>query len=154
MRGIGFMVAVLVLMVPGGGALALDQQDLGQLMSDNACESCDLSGAELARMRLSGTDLVGASLNGADFRGSVFYNVDLSNSNLRDADFGGAVIEATQFNGADLTGANLAGTVFVGSDLSGAQGLSQQALEIACDDRRANVSQVPIPFALPPCGAR
>jgi uncharacterized protein YjbI with pentapeptide repeats len=144
------MAAVAVL-VSGGEALALDQQDLRQLMTGNACESCDLSGAELSRMRFSGTDLVGSSLNGADLRGSVLYNVDLSNTNLRDADLGGAAVEATQFSGADLSGANLAGTVFVGSDLSGAQGLSQQALDMACDDRRANVSQVPVPFVLAPC---
>ena len=152
MRGRAVMAAAVAAMVSSGGeALALDQQDLRRLMSDNACESCDLSGAELARMRFSGTDLVGTSLNGADLRGSVLYNVDLSNTNLRDADFGSAAVEATQFNGADLSGANLTGTVFVGSDLSGAQGLSQQALDMACDDRRANVSQVPVPFALPPC---
>jgi uncharacterized protein YjbI with pentapeptide repeats len=145
------MAAAVAVMVSGGEALALDQQDLNRLMSENACESCDLSGAELASMRFSGTDLTGSSLNGANLRGSVLYNVDLSNTNLRDADFGGAAIEATQFSGADLSGANLTGTVFVGSDLSGAAGLSQQALDMACDDRRANVSQVPIPFALPPC---
>jgi uncharacterized protein YjbI with pentapeptide repeats len=143
--GIGMSVAWC------GEAAALDQQDLSRLMADNACESCDLAGAQFARMRISGSDLVGSSLNGADLSGSVLFNVDLSNADLRDADFSGAVIQATQFSGADLAGATLAGTVFVGADLSGAQGLSQQALSVACDDQRANVSQVPIPFALPPC---
>lgn len=134
-----------------GEVAALDQQDLNRLMADNACESCDLSGAQFARMRISGSDLVGSSLYGADLTGSVLFNVDFSNADLRDADFSGAVVQATQFSGANLTGATLAGTVFVGADLSGAQGLSQQALNMACDDQRANVSQVPIPFVLPAC---
>ena len=134
-----------------GAAAALDQQDLRRLMSDNACEGCDLAGAELTGMRLAGTDLAGASLNGADLRRSFLFNVDLSNADLRDADLGGAIVQATQLSGADLAGTSLAGTVFVGVDLSGARGLSQELLNMACDDQRANVSQMPIPFSLPPC---
>jgi uncharacterized protein YjbI with pentapeptide repeats len=130
---------------------ALDQQDLQRLQRSNACEGCDLSGAELAGWRLASVDLIGADLNGADLRAAVLVNVDLSNANLRDTDLSGALVQQTSLRGADLTGASMSGTVFIGADLTFATGLTRVQLDQACDDQRANLTQLPTPFSLRPC---
>jgi uncharacterized protein YjbI with pentapeptide repeats/beta-lactamase regulating signal transducer with metallopeptidase domain len=70
------------------------------------CRGCDLSGANLSNMDLSGVKLTG---------------VDLSKANLRGANLSKAIFSGVDFSGADLRGARTDGTQFIGCDFSGAQ---------------------------------
>lgn len=42
---------------------AYDEEDLKQLLKDNICIKCDLSGADLRKKNLSGANLEGSNLN-------------------------------------------------------------------------------------------
>ena len=78
-------------------AIAFDAIDLKKLEALNACEECDLSGANLKGAILSGAGLKGANLRYAD----------LSGADLSGADLGGANLRYTDLSGADLRDANL-----------------------------------------------
>lgn len=113
------------------------------------CPGCDLTGAVLKRMDLSGADLSGAilvdanlhdarlggaNLEGADLTRANLNKVRAQRANLRNATLTGAMGFASHFDGADLSGArmekvkfgnailnlaNLSGTVLVEADLYG-----------------------------------
>ncbi|MFC6637776.1 pentapeptide repeat-containing protein [Sulfitobacter sediminilitoris] len=82
--------------VIGSSASALDEGHLKQLKETNNCERCDLSGALLSEVRLTGAYL----------RGS-----DLSFSRLNGVDLSGAYLSDANLRGADLTGADLRGPI-------------------------------------------
>lgn len=84
------------------------KENISILKKTKACPGCDLKGAVLNRLDLSGADL-----EGADLRGAKVYLADLSKANLKKADLQGAV-----FGGSDLSGANLTGANLEGADLS------------------------------------
>ena len=90
-------------------ALSVDQMKYQALKNGaKACAWCDLTGARLAKFKLSGADLSGANLTGAD----------LSGADLRNVDFSGADLTGANVSGADLSGANLAGADIDQVDLS------------------------------------
>jgi len=96
-------------------AIAFDAIDLKKLEALNACEECDLSGADLKGAILSGAGLKGANLKYADLSGANLSGADLSGVNLK-----GAVLRYTDLSEADLSGANLGGANLRYTDLSGA----------------------------------
>ena len=57
-----------------------------KLKSINACESCNLQGADLREEFLPEANLRGANLVGAYLGGANLRDADLSEANLRDAD--------------------------------------------------------------------
>ncbi len=91
------------------------QKNFRQLIETNSCPSCDLAGAVLTRLDLSGADLEGANLAGARL-----YLANLSGANLKNANLQGAGLGGADLANADLTGANLTGAVLEGAYLKGA----------------------------------
>ncbi|XOF35236.1 MAG: pentapeptide repeat-containing protein [Candidatus Electrothrix sp. YB6] len=92
-----------------GSSAAKVQKNVNRLIRENACPLCDLHGAVLVRMDLSGADLQGADLSGAKLHLADCSGADLRNTNLRGAALGGADFASADLRGADLTGAQLAG---------------------------------------------
>lgn len=68
-----------------------------QLLDENNCSDCDLTGVDL-----SGADLSGANLTGANLS-----NTNLSGANLTGADLTGVTFANTQVGGANLTDAKI-----------------------------------------------
>ena len=70
---VGLILGV-ALLAGGGAALAFDATSLKKLKALNACEGCDLSGADLSislhEAKLSGADLSKAKLKGANLEGA------------------------------------------------------------------------------------
>lgn len=121
-----------LLVTASTGARAFDAKAIGQLMNDNHCEGCDLSGADLARAELSGAGLSGADLGNANLNNAILLGATLNDANLEGADLAGAYLSDATFGGADLTGANLRGAKLDGADLATAIGLTQAQLNHAC----------------------
>ena len=61
------------------GVSAFDPDDLQKLKNNNACKSCDLSGANLA-----GADLALADLTGADLGSAIVMDIILCNTTMPD----------------------------------------------------------------------
>ena len=70
------------------------KENIKTLIKTKSCAGCDLRGAELIRM-----DLSGANLQGADLTGAKLFLTNLSGANLRNAH-----LQKTSFGGADLAG--------------------------------------------------
>lgn len=83
-------------------AIAANPADIQQLLQTNACENCDLAGANLR-----GLDLQGAQLQGANLQGTLLNFSDLTRADLSGANLQGAEISGTTFQGANLRGADL-----------------------------------------------
>ena len=81
-----------------------------QLVSRQASETLDLSGANLRDVRLDGINLTGVVLEAADLQGV----------SLRGATLTGAVLSRADLRGADLSGASLIGATAYSADFSGA----------------------------------
>ncbi|MDA0268132.1 MAG: pentapeptide repeat-containing protein [Cyanobacteria bacterium] len=75
-----------------------------QLLQTNACENCDLSGADLRRLNLADANLQGANLQRAQLNFSDLSRANLSGAHLQHAELSGA-----RFQGAMLRDANLSG---------------------------------------------
>jgi Pentapeptide repeats (8 copies) len=88
-------------------------QHTQQLLSTKKCPQCDLSGAGLIMINLSGADLTGANLTGANLSRS-----NLTGANLTGANLSGATLFGANLTGANLTGANVTGTDFRSSYLA------------------------------------
>ena len=92
----------------GAGALAADGDAFDavrRVLDDGgtvACQSCDLSGANLSLADLSGADLAGANLSNTDLSGANLVGANLANANLI-----GANLISADLTEADLSGANL-----------------------------------------------
>ncbi len=145
-HGVVHSLSALVLLASAmAAAQAFDPKAIGQLMDDNHCEGCDLSGADLATAELSGAGLTGADLGHADLKNAILLGATLNDANLKDADLGGAYLSDATFGGADLTGANLHGAKLDGADLANAVGLTQAQLNRAC----AGLAGAPLETRLP-----
>ncbi len=101
---------------PIGSGRPIVQKNFQQLIKTNGCPGCDLAGAVLTRVDLSGADLSGANLAGAKCNLADFSGANLRGANLQGANLGGADLA-----GADLTGANLTGAILQGAYLKGAK---------------------------------
>lgn len=116
---------------PSGTAFAANADHVRRLIETGACQSCDLSGANLKGLKLREADLTGANLSGADLRKSdlrrarlgqaVLSGARLKETRLKGADLGHADLRRADLKEADLRGANLYGTDFQGADLSNAR---------------------------------
>ncbi len=96
---------------------------IGRRASDRDREPVDLTGADLARLRLPGADLAGARLararfRAADLHGAALGGADLTGADLAFADLTGADLAGADLTAADLTGARLAGAYLVGATLT------------------------------------
>jgi hypothetical protein len=96
---------------------------IGRRASDRDREPIDLTGADLARLRLPGADLAGARLararfRAADLHGATLGGADLTGADLALADLTGADLAGADLTAADLTGARLAGAYLVGATLT------------------------------------
>ena len=79
-RLIVFVALFFVLIGASWQVAAVDWDDLKKLKANNACKSCDFSGANLIESNLTGANLFGANLSGANLNG-----VDFTSANLKDA---------------------------------------------------------------------
>ncbi len=95
------------------------QQNITLLQETKNCPKCDLSGAVLNRMDLSGADLQGANLSRAKMFLTDLSGANLQNSDLREAQFGGADLANADLRGSDLTGTSLAGAYIGGALFDG-----------------------------------
>jgi len=95
------------------------QANIKLLSESKNCPQCNLSGAILNRLDLSGANLEGADLSRAKFFLSNLSGANLKNSNLKEAEFGGADLANADLSGADLTGASLIGAYLIGAKLDG-----------------------------------
>jgi len=96
---------------------------IGRRARDRDREPIDLTGADLARLRLPGADLAGARLararfRAADLHGAALGGADLTGADLAFADLTGADLAGADLTAADLTGARLTGAYLVGATLA------------------------------------
>jgi len=70
-------------------------------------EGADLSGLDLADVRLNAARLAGANLEGANLRDARLNAADMRNCNLRQADLSDATLHRADLTGADLRGARI-----------------------------------------------
>ena len=91
-----FLISALLLVASNGWAY--NETDLAKFKALNACEGCDLSGANLQGTgndvlefrRFSGANLRGADLEHARLRYTNLRGADFTGVNFRDAKLGGA----------------------------------------------------------------
>ena len=116
--GLILMISALHLWLLPGQAEAQNeavQQNIDTLIKTNSCVGCDLRGADLNRMILTGADLSNADLRKASLLLADLSGAKLNNANLREAKFGGADLANADLRGADLRGAVLDGAYLIGS---------------------------------------
>lgn len=89
------------------------------LAETKSCPQCDLSGANLNRLDLSGANLEGANLSRAKMSLTNLSGANLHNADLREAIFNGADLSNIDLRGANLTGASLVGAYMKGALLDG-----------------------------------
>jgi uncharacterized protein YjbI with pentapeptide repeats len=119
-------------------ALAFDEEQYRTVKVDQApCIFCDLTGADLTKVNLTGVDLTGADFTEADLSGAVLRNADLTSADFTDAvmvgtDFTGAKLVEAEFNRVDLSNAILEGAKLEGAYCDWATKLPED-LELSCD---------------------
>ena len=84
------------------------------------CAGADLSGAQLERATLIGTDMADTRLWGTNLRGALIRSCDLESASLIFADLSGADVEGSDLESADLSGVRLVRARLRGSDLESA----------------------------------
>ena len=94
-------------------AFALNQLDFDQLKTTSACPRCNLSGADLSKLNLTG-----ANLRGADLSGAILSQANLTNADFTGANLEGAVLNSANLAGASFTGTNLKSASLENADLS------------------------------------
>jgi uncharacterized protein YjbI with pentapeptide repeats len=105
------------------------RKNFQQLMETNSCPGCNLSGAVLNRIDLSGANLEGANMAGAKLYLADLSGANLKNANLQGAALGGADLADADLRGANLTGAILEGAYFVGARMDGSMTARKSAPE-------------------------
>lgn len=138
-------LGLLTMVASAVPAAAFDAADLATLMQTKQCVNCNLEGADLRYLDLSGVNLQGANLNNANFFRSRLDDANLARATLVRANFGEANLRGTVLNLADLSHSNLLranfseaslyGTVFYESYI--AETRFTQALMANADLRRA-----------------
>lgn len=118
MKSTRSLITASVLVLSAGTPVrAYDEVQYASLKGgEPACLWCDLSGADLRNVNLSGTDLSGANLTGANMSGAVLIQSDLSGADLTGAlvsgaDFSGSRLAGAELDQVDLSKAKLAGAV-------------------------------------------
>jgi uncharacterized protein YjbI with pentapeptide repeats len=94
-------------------------ENIDTLVQTKACVNCNLAGAELNRLDLSGADLRGADLSNATFFLADLSQADLRGAILRGTQFGGADLADADLRQADLRGVKIAGAYLVGCRIDG-----------------------------------
>ena len=95
------------------------QGNIAVLTETKNCVNCDLSGANLNRLDLSGANIEGANLSRSTMALTNLSGANLQNTDLREASFTGADLANTDMRGADLTGASFVGAYMVGALMDG-----------------------------------
>lgn len=108
-------------------------KNIANLLDENSCYGCDLSGVDLSGKNLDGADLEGANLSnsvlqGADLEGANLKGTNLSGADLRGADLSEADLYKAVLRDADLTDAKLENTLLDDVDLSEAKGYMPQSV--------------------------
>jgi len=93
--------------------------NISKLKKTKACPGCDLKGAVLDRMDLTGANLEGANLSDAKLFLANLAGANLKNAYLKRAIFGGADLAGADLRGADLNGADLTTAYLVGAKFDG-----------------------------------
>jgi hypothetical protein len=125
---ISMVLAAIAVPCVASGAWAFDEAHLKQLIETKQCNGCDLGGADLANLDLSGAQLMSANLNAAH----------LANTNLRGANLTKASIVEANLANTNLRQTNLSETTFVHSNL--AQVAMQGATLYGTDFQWANLN--------------
>jgi uncharacterized protein YjbI with pentapeptide repeats len=94
--------------------------NIQKLKESNACQDCNLTGADLRRADLSKADLRRADLREAYLHGANLREADLHGADLREAELNGADLSKANLTGADLRRADLSKADLWDSDLNGA----------------------------------
>ena len=99
--------------------------NIQKLKESNACQDCNLTGADLRGADLRRADLRGADLRRADLReaylhGANLREADLHGADLSKANLSGANLREADLSKANLTGANLTKANLIGASLTGA----------------------------------
>lgn len=109
-------------------AIARQQKTIEEMLDNDRCVECDLTGADISGKNLKGADLeriilTNAKLSGVDFREANLKGAVFQGADLRDADFREADLYRADFSGADLTGARFEEALIDSADFTGAVGL-------------------------------
>ena len=99
---------------------AIVDNNIQKLKESNACQDCNLTGADLRRADLRGADLRRADLREAYLRGANLREADLHGADLSKANLSGANLREADLSKANLTGANLTKANLTGANLTGA----------------------------------
>ena len=131
--------------VPAGVNSANDTRCRYHNTQHENLSSCELAGADLAYLDLTGTLMIDTDLRGANMSGTYMVNANLCRANLAGAYLGIAVLDYSVLCHANLMGAYLGGASlwnvnFKEADLSGAD-LSNADMRYAILDR-TNLDQV------------
>ena len=86
------LILISALLLVASNGWAYSETDLAKLKATNACEGCDLSGANLSFANLVGANLSEANLVGANLRKANLSEANLSEANLTGVKFGDATM--------------------------------------------------------------
>jgi len=102
------------------GAWTYNESDLLKLKSLNACEDCDLRGANISKDRLLDPSLYFAILKAANLKRANLSKAYLKRANLSEANLSEANLTGANLTGANLKGANLKEANLSEANLTGA----------------------------------
>jgi uncharacterized protein YjbI with pentapeptide repeats len=99
--------------------------DRGRLLTEKRCIGCNLSGQAFPKADLTGVDLSRSTLNGTNFANAnlklaILRDVDLSEANLTQANLQQAAIYGAKLLGTNLAGANLRNANLIYANFKGA----------------------------------
>ena len=107
-------------------AAARKQALVEQLLDEDFCVECDLSGVDLSGKRLKGVDLERANLQGADLSDTNLSEANLKGANLKGANLSETDLYKADLSGADLTDADLSEALIDSTDFTDAKGAPVQ----------------------------
>jgi len=113
----------------------LENEQLKELIENNRCFHCNLSGLNLSGMDLEkadleGSDLSNANLEGADLEGANLRATKLIKANLKNANLQESDLYKADLTGADLTGADLEEALMDDTIISGVTGMQVESVLI------------------------
>ncbi|MEL6223312.1 MAG: type IV pilin-like G/H family protein [Cyanobacteria bacterium J06627_8] len=98
---VGSAIAFSILLPTAAKAENLDH--VRQLLRTNACENCDLSGANLSALDLTDAVLTGSDLSNANLNQTTLVRADLEHAVLRNAFLSSSDLRGANLRHADLT---------------------------------------------------